>query len=224
MTPPVEYELVRSRRRSLEVRVFPDGRVQVRAPLRLAGRHIEACVDERRGGIARQRRDMAHRPRPDWRHGETCPHLGTPRTLDVRAWSTGPARGRVNLEDDRLCIAVPRPDDESQVRDALHEWWRAQARAFFHDSIERQFPWFAERGHRRPTLRVKKMRTRWGSLSPRGYINLNLLLMKYPPAAIDYVVMHELCHLEHMHHGPEFHALMDQRMPDWRRRKALLEG
>ena len=219
---PVGYELVRSRRRSLEVRVFPDGRVQVRAPLRMAARHIEAFVDERQDWIARQRRIMAHRPRQRWSHGETCLHLGEPRRLEV----TPAARpgGRVSLDGDRLRVAVPGPEDESQVRDAVHEWWRGQARVFFRDSIDRQFPWFADRGHALPTLRVKKMRTRWGSLSPRGYINLNLLLMAFPPAVIDYVVMHELCHLEHMNHGPDFHALMDRRMPDWRRRKVQLEG
>ena len=48
--------------------------------------------------------------------------------------------------------------------------------------------------------------------------------MQYPPAVIDYVVMHELCHLEYMHHGPAFHALMDRRMPDWPARKRRLDG
>lgn len=217
----MEYELVRSRRRSLEVRVFTDGRVQVRAPLRLASHHIAAFVDERREWIERQRHQVASRPRQRWRHGDPCMHLGHPHRLQVNASATD--RPWVSAEPGRIRVAVPRPDDEHQVRDAIHEWWRGEARTFFRDSIERQFSWFANQGHRRPTLRVKKMRSRWGSLSPRGYINLNLLLMTFPPAAIDYVVMHELCHLEHMNHGPGFHALMDRRMPDWRERKKLLE-
>lgn len=211
---------MRSRRRSLEVRVFADGRVQVRAPLRLARHRIAAFVDERRDWIRQQRQDLANRPRQRWRHGDQCTHLGEPHLLEVSASVSG--RRRVSADRGRLWVAVPTPDDEDQVRDAVHEWWRGQARVFFTDSIERQFPWFADRGHARPVLRVKKMRSRWGSLSLRGYINLNLLLMRFPAVAIDYVVMHELCHLEHMHHGPEFHALMDQRMPDWRRRKKLL--
>ncbi|MCQ6260404.1 M48 family metallopeptidase [Alcanivorax sp. MM125-6] len=216
----MEYELVRSRRRSLEVRVFPDGRVQVRAPQRLALRHVRAFVDERRGWIEKQQRDMAERPRQRWRHGDRCAHLGEPLTLELAAGG----RRKVARRADRLRVTVPEPDDERQVSDAVHEWWRAEARALFQARIEQLFPWFAARGHRLPVLRVKKMRTRWGSLSQRGYINLSLLLMQYPLAVIDYVVMHELCHLEHMNHGPGFHALMDRRMPDWRRRKMLLEG
>ncbi len=115
------------------------------------------------------------------------------------------------------------PDSEKGVPRAVERWLRQQARPLFEDSIERQFGWFAGQGYTRPVLRVKKMRTRWGSLSAKGYINLNMALLHYPPAALDYVVMHELCHLQHMDHGPGFHALMDARMPDWRQRKTLLE-
>ncbi|MBL7251071.1 M48 family metallopeptidase [Alloalcanivorax marinus] len=215
----MEYELVRSRRRSLEVRVFPDGHVQVRAPQRLALRHVRAFVDERRGWIEKQQRHMAERPRQRWRHGDHCAHLGDTLSLELAA-----GRRRVARHHNHLRVTVPDPDDERQVSDAVHEWWRAQARPLFQARIEALFPWFAARGHDFPVLRVKKMRTRWGSLSQRGYINLSLLLMQYPLAVIDYVVMHELCHLEHMNHGPDFHALMDRRMPDWRRRKMLLEG
>ena len=122
-----------------------------------------------------------------------------------------------------LQVRVAGPDSETAVQQAVERWLRQQARALFEDSIERQFGWFAGQGYTRPVLRVKKMRTRWGSLSAKGYINLNMALLHYPPAALDYVVMHELCHLQHMDHGPGFHALMDARMPDWRQRKHLLD-
>ncbi len=217
---PLEYELVRSRRRSLEVRVRADGSVQVRAPLKLAAYRVQAFVDARRGWILDQQQRMAARPRKRWRDGEHCHCLGEPLTLRLAV----AGKIRVTRHGDALHVALPDPDDENAVSDAVHEWWRGQARGVFQDSIERQFPWFAERGHPLPVLRVKKMRSRWGSLSRRGYINLNLALMQYPPAVIDYVVMHELCHLEHMHHGPAFHALMDRRMPDWPARKRHLDG
>ncbi|WP_232802180.1 M48 family metallopeptidase [Alloalcanivorax mobilis] len=215
----LDYELVRSRRRTLEVRVFADGRVQVRAPLRLARHRVEAFVDERRIWIHDQQRKAASRPRPRWRHGDPCRYLGETLLLNVDYG----ARVRVSSHQNELCVLVPEPDDEDQVCEAVHAWWRRLARQQFQNSIERQFFWFAERGHRLPVLRVKRMRTRWGSLSARGYINLNLALMAFAPDVIDYVVMHELCHLEFMHHGPQFHALMDRRMPDWRARKRRLE-
>jgi predicted metal-dependent hydrolase len=216
----LRFELVRSRRRSLEVRVFPDGRVQVRAPLRLARHRVDAFVNERSGWIRRQQEALASQPRPRWRHGDPCRHLGETLILDIRVAN----RRQVWRQDNELRVALPEGADEARVREAVEHWWRGQARELFQQRIERLFPWFAERGHRMPILRVKRMRTRWGSLSQRGYINLSLSLMRYPLAVIDYVVMHELCHLEYMHHGPEFHALMDRRMPDWRQRKQCLES
>src|SRR5690606_39832156 len=74
----------------------------------------------------------------------------------------------------------------------------------------------------RPQLRIKKMRTRWGSLSQRGYINLNLALMQLPEHLLELVVVHELCHLKHFDHGPGFRALMSQCLPDWRVREQQL--
>lgn len=216
----MEFELIRSRRRSLEVRVFPDGRVQVRAPLRLARYRVEAFVRERDGWIRQQRERLAEQPRPRWRHGDSCLHLG--ETLQMHLVSA--ARCQVHLQGRELRVALADVDDEVQVQNAVEQWWRKLARTVFQESIERQFGWFAERGHAMPVLRVKRMRTRWGSLSQRGYINLSLMLMRYPLEVIDYVVMHELCHLEYMHHGPQFHALMDQRMPDWRERKKRLDS
>ena len=67
-------------------------------------------------------------------------------------------------------------------------------------------------------LRIKRMRTRWGSLSKKGYINLNLALLSLPEDLIELVVVHELCHLEHFDHGPVFIACMTSCLPDWRAR------
>ena len=213
-----DFELIRSKRRSLELRVLEDGRVQVRAPQRAPLRMVQAFVDSRRQWIAEQQQRQATRPRQRWQDGEVMAWRGDALIMDVCQ-----GRTRVAVSGRYLSVRVMAPEDEAAVRTAVEGWMRRQAGAVFEESIERQFGWFGEQGFSRPTLRIKKMRTRWGSLSARGYINLNMALLHYPPAALDYVVMHELCHLQHMDHGPGFHGLMDARMPDWRARKALLE-
>ena len=78
------------------------------------------------------------------------------------------------------------------MQQAVERWLRQQARPLFEDSIERQFGWFAGQGYTRPVLRVKKC-VPVGALSAKGYINLNMALLHYPPAALDYVVM-PACH------------------------------
>ncbi|EKF73264.1 hypothetical protein A11A3_14632 [Alcanivorax hongdengensis A-11-3] len=213
-----DYQLIRSKRRSLELRVLEDGRVQVRAPNRAPLRMVQAFVDSRRQWIRDQQQRQARRPRQRWQDGAAFCFRGEPLQLDVCQGVS-----RVQRQGGYLQVRLAEPDQEAPVQSAVENWLRRQARPLFEDSIDRQFGWFAAQGYNRPTLRVKKMRTRWGSLSARGYINLNLALLHYPPAVLDYVVMHELCHLQHMDHGPGFHALMDARMPDWRQRKALLE-
>ena len=74
-----------------------------------------------------------------------------------------------------------------------------------------------------PTIQVRRMKTRWGSCSKKGQILLNTDLVQAPIACIDYVIVHELCHLIVPNHSPRFYSLLDQSMPDWRARKLKLE-
>lgn len=73
-----------------------------------------------------------------------------------------------------------------------------------------------------PSFKVRKMRSRWGSCSSKGSININSELVQAPPICIDYVILHELCHLQEFNHSPRFYALMDQVMPDWRAHQQYL--
>lgn len=213
--PP--YTVTRTRRRSMELRVFPDARVEVRAPLHVSEAEIGAFLAGRRDWLQRTLARMAQRPGPlrlPLTEGAQHPLLGRPLTLRL-----GSGKRAAVLRGDELHLMAPAPEHLPAV---LLGWYRAQAYRYFEAEIDRHFPFFSARGHRRPTLRVKQMKSRWGSLSSRGFINLNLALIRLPPVCLEYVVVHELCHLEEMNHGPRFKALMDQRLPDWRARKQLL--
>jgi hypothetical protein len=67
-----------------------------------------------------------------------------------------------------------------------------------------------------PNWRIMDMQTQWGSCSPEGAVLLNPHLVKAPTKAIDYVILHELCHLEEHNHSPRFYGLLDRFMPEWR--------
>lgn len=82
---------------------------------------------------------------------------------------------------------------------------------------------YAHRMHVVPTgLKITGARKRYGSCNSRNSLCFSYLLMRYPDAAIDYVVVHELAHIVHKNHGPDFHALVESILPDWRARRALL--
>lgn len=217
----IEYELIRSRRRTLELRLYPDRRVEVRAPLRATRGEIDAFVASRENWLRMRIARLEQKPRvsENDRYAPGSRHwfLGEQLVLDVR-----PGGRHVQREDERLVVTVSSHEDHARVRDQIQQWYLQQARDDFHRRLDRLYPFFAERGHRRPRLRIRNMRSRWGSLSSSGWMSLNLELIKTPAACIDYVVMHELCHLEHMNHGPRFKALMSELMPDWPERRQRL--
>lgn len=221
----VDFNVIRSRRRSLELRIYPDRRVEVRVPLRASERDINAFVASKSAWLQRRLAVMAESPVVSlappllqYCDGEQHLFLGQRYPLSL---SQG-ARAHTALHEQRLCLLTPQPNNPERVAKQLERWYRRQGEGIFGQMIEQHFPFFASRGHQRPTLRMRVMRSRWGSLSSRGFINLNLELIKTPLHSIEYVVVHELCHLEHMNHGPSFHALMSERLPDWRDKKREL--
>ena len=160
---------------------------------------------------------------------------------------------RANLRvqpDGRVEMSVPRAYPDSLVREFVrekHDWivraqakyansprgqaatatpqevreWRSYVEAFVPALVER---WEPVLGVKAGKLDYRKMKSRWGSCQPStGRICINVVLALYPLECLEYVVVHELCHLRVAGHGPEFRALMDRVMPDWRQRKAKLE-
>ncbi|WP_150122015.1 M48 metallopeptidase family protein, partial [Sulfitobacter sp. HI0129] len=85
---------------------------------------------------------------------------------------------------------------------------------------EQKLPWV----NGRPPFRLQEMEKRWGSCTADGAIILNPHLIKAPRECIDYVILHELAHLRHHNHSPEFWKTIKFADPDWQRKKALLDG
>lgn len=100
-----------------------------------------------------------------------------------------------------------------------------EIKALFDEIIAEVYPTFAPYGAPYPVLRIRKMKSRWGSCSPsRGIITLNSLLAAYPRRLIEYVAVHEFCHFLVPNHSPAFYAQLTRALPDWRRRKAELNA
>ena len=114
--------------------------------------------------------------------------------------------------------------DEAAVARALLDWYRQEARRLFERLIDQWHSHPRFQRYPRPPLKIRAMRSRWGSLSPRTGMCLNLLLIHAPLASIEYVVVHELCHLRYRGHGKGFYGVLESVMPDWRARKTALEA
>lgn len=204
-----------SRRRSLKLGVTPKGEVDVRVPLQVPKREVLAFLREHEAWLLEQLQRV-ERVRAHAAH--VFMWLGQP-------YEVVPAKGRgVRFDDDARCVHVPEHWSDDERVAGLEAFRRAQARVYFQQRIDHFFPRFERFASRVPILRVKNMRTRWGSLSSLGYINLSLALSQHAPALVDVVVIHELCHLKHMDHGAGFQALMDKNEPRWRELQAQLQA
>lgn len=212
------YQLIRSKRKSLALQVVGAGELVVRAPERMPVRAIEAFIAEKQAWIeaaqARQQQ-RAQQAQQQWQEGARIPYLGKPLTLISDAGVQ-----KVHREAGHLVI----PKVPLELRQALvYQWYRENARPIFATAMATHFPYFERLGYQLPKLHIKLMKTRWGSLSTRGNMSLNLLLMQYPPQCLHSVVVHEFCHLVHMNHSNAFYALLSERYPQWRAADALLK-
>ncbi len=219
------YELRRSpRRRTLSVEVHRDLRVVVRAPAAASARFIDEQVAQRRPWIertlARFRRDSGAVAAPlAWEHGAVHVVSGEPCRIVV---TRGP-RTAVTRADGCLQVALRCAPSALGIRRALEAWYREYALSCAHGFVAAHFALFAARGHQLPDVAIRRMTTRWGSLVGRRRMTLNLALVHGPLACFEYVVVHELCHLEHRGHGHAFYQLLGQLLPDWRERRRYLQ-
>ncbi|MBN2203750.1 MAG: M48 family metallopeptidase [Thermoleophilia bacterium] len=220
----ISFQLVRSDRRTLGFTVHRDGSVVVRAPRRAGEADVLRSVAGRADWIVRKQREFAasaaRTPPLRYEEGETHLYLGRSYRLAVERGDVETVR----LAGDALRVTVRSDAPAGHVKDLLDAWYVRRARRHLPARLDVCWATLPADGHHRPTLRLKHMRTRWGSMSPRGYMSLRLDLIRAPDECIDYVILHELCHLVHPNHRREFWTLVERLVPDWKRRKRLLES
>ena len=208
-------------RRTLGIEVHPDLSVIVRAPVDCDLETIQARVGKRVSWISKQltnfQRYSPRTPARQYVSGETHLYLGRQYRLNVVVGE--PAS--VKMTRGHLVLTLPGKTEPDRVKALLHRWYLDHARQVFIDVLDEFLPRF--KGHQRPRLIVRAMQSRWGSLSQAGTMTLNGNLVRAPRACIEYVVAHELCHLEHRDHDASFFRLLGQVMPDWGKRKQRLE-
>jgi len=218
------YRLRRSARRTLAITVEPGGALVVTAPESATMAQVEAVLRRRREWIGRRAREVAALPPPplprEWVSGETHRYLG--RQYRLRLETGSPAS--VRLSGRWFLVTVPTPGDPAQVRRAMRRWYLAHAREVFARRMEdliRRTPLLGLSNV--PPLIVRRLEKRWGSCSTEGRILMNVEAVKLPVGCVDYLLLHELCHLRQPNHGAAFWRLLDACMSDWERWRRRLD-
>lgn len=207
-----------ARARRIRITVRGDG-VELVVPVRGSLRDGEAFLRVQRNWIETRVRAVRaalsqHPGTPRLQDGSQVWLRGAPMTLRLEPRS-GLRRARFTSTAEELRIQLPMsaagPDDELLVG-FLEGWLRAQAKADAFAHVERHGP---PNGLVPRTIRIKEQRRLWGSCSGQGGVNLNWRLILAPPEIFEYVVVHELCHLEHPHHQPPFWRRVAELLPDY---------
>ena len=223
----IDYRIRRSRRRKKTYQIsVKGGEVVVAVPYRTTNRQAEEMVLKKAGWILSKLATEGAQPEPPkFLSGETLPYRGKDLTLWVEGTvSTASGRPEVSLEGERLKIAVPmglaEEERREQVGAAIAGWYgdRAAEQIWLH--IERWWPALG-RGAL-PTVRIRNQRRRWGSCSHDGVLRFNWRLAMLEPALTEYVVVHEMAHLTHMNHSPDFWDLVEEHLPDVKERRRRL--
>ncbi|MDM7459256.1 MAG: SprT family zinc-dependent metalloprotease [Paracoccus sp. (in: a-proteobacteria)] len=221
----LSVELVRKPIKNLHIGVYPPaGRVRVAAPPSLSEDAIRVAVVTRLGWIRKKQLEFEGQARQtERRHvsGETHFVFGTPLRLLVQP--TPANRCVIQLvRPDRLKMMVPATSTADQRADWMGEWYRKQLRE---RAAPRILKWSERLNLPVPRWRIKLMKTKWGSCNPdKGLVWLNLELAKKPPAALDYVILHEMAHFISPRHDEAFLEVVDRHMPGWRQIRAELNA
>jgi predicted metal-dependent hydrolase len=200
----------------------PEGAVRIAAPLRSNVDTLRVFAISKLAWIKQQKKKLREQARQTPReHVERETHFvwGKRYQLALREANAAPT---VTLKHSRMLLQV-RPDASAATREeVVAQWYRQQIRAALPALLA---TWEARIGVSAGHVFVQKMKTKWGSCNPRsGNLRLNTDLAKKPPYCLEYIVVHELIHLREQHHNERFRRLMDRHLPDWRQRRAVLNG
>jgi predicted metal-dependent hydrolase len=219
----VPYKIRRSdRARRVRIQVSAEG-VEVVVPRRVSLAEVEPFVEGKRVWIERtllrMREAEEARPRPLLEDGGEVPYLGERLGLRVSV-EPGRSRSHVARRGGELSVSVGQPGPDA-VREALERWYRREARA----EVGRRLDAATARiGRSYSGLQIRGQRTRWASCSSSGAMSFNWRLLLAPPEILDYVVEHEVAHLDVHDHSQRFWALLASRCPECREREAWLRA
>ena len=221
-TKKIAFSVAEKKRKSIAVEVHPDTSVQIKAPLDCSMETIKKVVSKRSRWIIAQQKFfeqfLPENPKREYVIGETHKYLGRNYILKIIISQ----ENKVKIQGSYLVVFTTKSDTEV-VRHLMTEWYYKRASKLFVKVYDEAFKKFRQYNIQKPELQIKRMKKRWGSYTSSNKIVINPELIKASSACIEYVFIHELCHLIERNHSKKFYNLLEQIAPDWKHWKLKLE-
>ena len=212
-------KIVRKDVKNITLKVRPNGEAILTTPKAASDEHIKFIIEKRAKWIAKKRTFFASfkTPQKEYVSGEDFKYLGRSYRLKV----VQSKEERVKLQRGYLELFVKDKSDIKRKENLIYEWYYEKAMLYFFNILQ-EFNKIVKQDIK--SVKIRQMKTRWGSCNPyKSYINLNIELIKKPRGCIEYVVFHELVHLLCPDHSKKFYDYLTLYMPDWQKRKEILE-
>ncbi|WP_295618695.1 SprT family zinc-dependent metalloprotease [Chamaesiphon sp. GL140_3_metabinner_50] len=218
----ITFALEYSPRKTLAIEVHPDSSIIVKAPADATLESIESKIIHRAAWIAKQQRQFDRYalplPTPECVSGEGYRYLGRQYRLKLIESSSD----KIRLWQGRLEVNTPTPFDREHVERSIANWFRDRATIVFSERYRYCTKLVTSHDIEGHGFELRTMSKRWGSCTPAGRIFLNPLLISASKDCIDYVIIHELCHLRFLNHSTSFYNLLESLLPDWQERQNRL--
>jgi predicted metal-dependent hydrolase len=208
----------------LRLKISGDGSLNAVAPPKLTLKEINNFIVSKESWIKKHLKKIAEtkqNQKPVYENGIEVLYLGNTYRLNV----IESKRNNVFLLDDEIVIHSKNPEMPELTEAIYNLFLKYQGYVYFEGRLNKYMDIMKKYGISKPGLLVRQMKSRWGSCNKRlGKITLNSELMKFPPDCIDYVIIHELCHLKYQNHQKEFYNFVSVFMPDWNEKRNKIKN
>lgn len=219
----IDFQLMHSSRKTLGITVKPDLNVLVKAPVNTPIEKVKERLKKKASWIIKQQNyfQAFHPKTPPRKYvsGETHLYLGRQYRLKIR----NSLKPEVKLKEGYINVFVNSHSGKEQVKKVLNDWYKERAEIIFRKIYDDVGKEFSKRKILSDIFIIRDMKKRWGSCTPGKKIIVNTELIKAPKGCIEYVIVHEMCHLKYPNHSKAFYSLQSSFMPNWEFWKNKLE-
>lgn len=217
----IHIEVVRSKRTTLCISIRDDEKVLVKAPLFLNEDKIREILEKKAEWILEKKKEV-HKVQEkkisrNYENGSTLPYLGREYPMEIVIGK----KASVSFEEEKFVIVLSeKKQDAESLKGLLKKWYKKQTLDM---TTKRAADYARQMNVSVTSISIKSRKKQWGTCDNKGNLTFNWRLSMASPEAMDYVVVHELCHRQYMDHSKQFWGQVKQILPDYKRCQTWLE-